>query len=201
VTEKTFQRELATQAMITPECRENRTAEGAWDEAVRRLKAEYDEIVKGWEGETERPILNLTLYCDRPVENHVPAVPPLFAGDAPRNRRRARMTDTLAAIFDGLEASRREVQKLEGERGTIGGPSRHLAQQIVRLRDWAAEQPEELLSTDEIIAPSEPEECPTCGGTGPDSVDVDFDSGIPEAACGDEWHDRFTPSEPREEKT
>lgn len=32
-------------------------------------------------------------------------------------------------------------------------------------------------------------QCPTCGGTGPDSFDRDFDSGMLEAACGDEWHD------------
>jgi hypothetical protein len=31
--------------------------------------------------------------------------------------------------------------------------------------------------------------CPTCEGTGPDAIDRDFDSGMDEAACGDEWHD------------
>lgn len=35
------------------------------------------------------------------------------------------------------------------------------------------------------------EKCPTCEKTGPDNVDRDFDSGMLEAECGDEWHDRF----------
>lgn len=33
------------------------------------------------------------------------------------------------------------------------------------------------------------ERCPTCGETGPDTAERDFDSGQHEAACGDEWHD------------
>jgi len=80
MSEKTYQRQLATQAFVTSECRKNRGDGGAWDEAVRRLKAEYDEIVKGWEDEPEQPVLVLTLYCDRPVEDQVPPVPQLFAG-------------------------------------------------------------------------------------------------------------------------
>lgn len=33
------------------------------------------------------------------------------------------------------------------------------------------------------------ERCPTCNTTGPDVYDRDFDSGMLEARCGDEWHD------------
>ena len=40
-------------------------------------------------------------------------------------------------------------------------------------------------------SPSRQERCPTCGGDGPDVVDIDFDSGMPDVECGDEWHDRF----------
>ena len=78
--EKSYRRELATQALITPECRENRGNDGAWDEAIRRLRVEYDAILGGWEDAAEQPSLALALYLDRPVEDHVPAVPPLFAG-------------------------------------------------------------------------------------------------------------------------
>lgn len=31
--------------------------------------------------------------------------------------------------------------------------------------------------------------CPTCGGTGPDVVTLDFDSGMYDASCGDPWHE------------
>lgn len=30
--------------------------------------------------------------------------------------------------------------------------------------------------------------CPTCGESGSDRIDRDYDSGRLEAACGDEWH-------------
>lgn len=35
----------AIHAIITPVCRANRGEEGAWEEAVRRLKAEYDACI------------------------------------------------------------------------------------------------------------------------------------------------------------
>lgn len=54
-----------TAAFITPECRENRGIEGAWDEAVARLRAEYDAIVEGWKNERRQPTLNLVLTMDR----------------------------------------------------------------------------------------------------------------------------------------
>jgi hypothetical protein len=53
-------------AFITPECRTNRSNEGAWDEAVARLKAEYDAVVKGWEHASAQPTLNLILTMERP---------------------------------------------------------------------------------------------------------------------------------------
>lgn len=31
--------------------------------------------------------------------------------------------------------------------------------------------------------------CPTCGGTGPDVCDWDWEAQMYEARCGDEWHD------------
>lgn len=36
--------------------------------------------------------------------------------------------------------------------------------------------------------------CPTCEGSGPDVVTIDFDTGWPEYACGDEWHDALNPT-------
>lgn len=55
-----------TAAFITPECRTNRGDQGAWDEAVARLKAEYDAVLDGWEKEPQQPTLNLILTMDRP---------------------------------------------------------------------------------------------------------------------------------------
>lgn len=55
-----------TAAAITPECRANRTAGGAWDEAVARLRAEYDEIVESWANAPAQPTLILTLSIVRP---------------------------------------------------------------------------------------------------------------------------------------
>jgi hypothetical protein len=52
-------------AIITEECRRNRTDEGAWDEAVARAKAEFDAIVEGWRGRPQ-PTLHLVLMMERP---------------------------------------------------------------------------------------------------------------------------------------
>jgi hypothetical protein len=52
LTDKVFQNALLVTAglfetqKITPECRANRTVDGAWDEAVRRLREIYDAQVK-----------------------------------------------------------------------------------------------------------------------------------------------------------
>jgi hypothetical protein len=55
-----------TAAFITPACRANRGDEGAWDEAVARLRAEYDSILAGWKDAPEQPTLNLVLTMERP---------------------------------------------------------------------------------------------------------------------------------------
>jgi hypothetical protein len=57
--------QLVTRAFITPECRENRGVDGAWDEAVRRLRVEYDAILGGWAGEDDQPTLTLMLLYER----------------------------------------------------------------------------------------------------------------------------------------
>jgi hypothetical protein len=53
-------------AFITPTCREGRGDQDAWDEAVRRLKVEYDAIVEGWAGRPEQPTITLALEMERP---------------------------------------------------------------------------------------------------------------------------------------
>jgi hypothetical protein len=53
-------------AFITPDCRRNRGVDGAWDEAVARLRAEYDAVLEGWQGSPQQPTLNLVLTMDRP---------------------------------------------------------------------------------------------------------------------------------------
>lgn len=55
-----------TAAFITYECRLNRGNTGAWEEAVERLRAHYDLIVKGWADHAEQPTLNLVLEMERP---------------------------------------------------------------------------------------------------------------------------------------
>jgi hypothetical protein len=56
-----------TAAFITPTCRANRGDEGAWDEAVDRLRREYDAIIAAWGDRPAQPILNLILTMDRPL--------------------------------------------------------------------------------------------------------------------------------------
>ena len=53
-------------SIITPECRQGRGDEGAWDEAVARAKREYDSIIEGWKDAPRQPILHLTLRLERP---------------------------------------------------------------------------------------------------------------------------------------
>jgi hypothetical protein len=60
----------------------------------------------------------------------------------------------LHEIFEGLDEAHRRVTRQENKAGQINGASRCLAQQIVALKDWAAEQPEELLGTEEIMGTS-----------------------------------------------
>lgn len=62
----------AQHSIITPECRQGRGDEGAWNEAVERAKAVYDEILAGWKDSPRQPILHLRLSIERP---HIPAMP------------------------------------------------------------------------------------------------------------------------------
>lgn len=55
-----------SEQIITPTCRTGRGNDGAWDEAVRRLREQYDAIVQGWAGTTEQPTLRLVLTMERP---------------------------------------------------------------------------------------------------------------------------------------
>lgn len=55
-----------TAAFITPECRTNRGDDGAWNEAVDRLRKEYDSVCQGWGGNEKQPTLNLILTMERP---------------------------------------------------------------------------------------------------------------------------------------
>lgn len=55
-----------TAAFITPGCRAGRGDEGAWEEAVARLRVFYDDVVEGWRGKPEQPTLNLILHMERP---------------------------------------------------------------------------------------------------------------------------------------
>jgi hypothetical protein len=52
------------------------------------------------------------------------------------------MATALPQIIEGFEQSLREVQSRDAELGRINsGQSIRLAQRIVELKDWAAEQP------------------------------------------------------------
>jgi len=76
--------QLITRAFITPECRENRGDEGAWEEAVRRLRTEYDAVLAGWADAEEKPTFALMLFYERPIPDETaPVIPPLFAGSEP----------------------------------------------------------------------------------------------------------------------
>lgn len=55
-----------TAAFITPDCVSNRGQDGAWDEAVARLKVEYDAVLSGWSAAPVKPTLNLRLMIERP---------------------------------------------------------------------------------------------------------------------------------------
>jgi hypothetical protein len=53
-------------AFITPECRAGRGVDGAWDEAVARLRSEYDAVLAGWSDHDDEVTLNLVLTFERP---------------------------------------------------------------------------------------------------------------------------------------
>lgn len=56
----------AHHSIITPECRENRGDDGAFDEAVERARAVYDGIVHGWRSSGPQPTIHLVLGLERP---------------------------------------------------------------------------------------------------------------------------------------
>lgn len=53
-------------AQITPECRASRGDEDAWNEAVARMRLEYDAICGGWVNKPAQPTLILALEMRRP---------------------------------------------------------------------------------------------------------------------------------------
>jgi hypothetical protein len=57
----------ALHAVITPVCRKNRGQDGAFDEAVRRIREEYDSVIKGWteNGKPDGINLHLVLSVER----------------------------------------------------------------------------------------------------------------------------------------
>lgn len=54
-----------TTAFITPACRAGRGDDGAWQEAVERLRAAYEDVLDGWRDVVPQPTLNLVLELDR----------------------------------------------------------------------------------------------------------------------------------------
>ena len=56
----------ASHQIITPECRSGRGDEGAFVEAMLRVRTEYLSIVEGWAGKERQPTLRLVLTMERP---------------------------------------------------------------------------------------------------------------------------------------
>ena len=56
----------AHHSIITENCRDLRTADGAFDEAVRRARESYDRIVEGWTGNDRQPRIHLIISVERP---------------------------------------------------------------------------------------------------------------------------------------
>lgn len=61
-----------TAAFITPTCRANKGDAGAWDEAVERLREQYNSICEGWRDKPEQPTLNVVLTMERPTHTDHP---------------------------------------------------------------------------------------------------------------------------------
>jgi len=57
----------AAHSIITDECRRNRKDEGAWTEAVTRLRREYDRIAANW-GTGMGVKIHLALTVERPIK-------------------------------------------------------------------------------------------------------------------------------------
>jgi hypothetical protein len=55
----------AAHQIIMPTCRKNRGQAGAWEEAVQRLREQYDMICRN-RTDIEECDLHLVLYCDTP---------------------------------------------------------------------------------------------------------------------------------------
>lgn len=58
----------AVHAIITPTCRDNRGDDGAFDEAVRRIREQYHASLAGWRRQGHEPNLHLRLTVERPLE-------------------------------------------------------------------------------------------------------------------------------------
>ena len=60
---------------ISPVCRIHRGDDGAWYEAVSRLKTQYDGICEEWADEPQLPSMTLTLTMIRPPQPDSTQVP------------------------------------------------------------------------------------------------------------------------------
>lgn len=58
---------VAAHAIISDDCRRNRGNEGAFEEAIVRLRKQYDQIVDGWPIGSDVKI-HLALTIERPGE-------------------------------------------------------------------------------------------------------------------------------------
>lgn len=58
---------VALKAIITDNCRRIHGPLGAFDEAARRARREYERILAGWEKTGKVPVMNLILEVERPT--------------------------------------------------------------------------------------------------------------------------------------
>ena len=64
-----IRRVVALKAVVTANCRQIHGKEGAFDEAVRRMRDEYNTIVGNWteKGKGDVPTFNLILEVEYPA--------------------------------------------------------------------------------------------------------------------------------------
>ena len=60
-----------SQAIITPTCQNNRGRIAAWEEAVTRLRAFYEDVTLAW-NVGNQPTFTLTLEMQRPPSSSAP---------------------------------------------------------------------------------------------------------------------------------
>lgn len=58
---------ITQHSIITPECRQNRTNHGAFEEAVARARSAYEQTVQNWYGMNRQPTMHLLLTVARPA--------------------------------------------------------------------------------------------------------------------------------------